>query len=92
MSLREFSGVILGLFLAFLLTQLLVYGVSGIGLFAYDNAPMIIVKPDYTFYNLGVYISGVLWGNCGINVLVQAIVLFASAMGVIALLREEVKH
>jgi len=88
----DFVGVILGLILAFLLTQFLVYGVSNVGLFAYDTAPLNVLKPDYAFHNLGSYISEFLWGNCSFDVLAQAILLFASAIGVIALLREEVKH
>ncbi|MCS7368458.1 MAG: hypothetical protein NDF57_01920 [archaeon GBS-70-058] len=88
----DIFGLFLGLLLAFLLAQLLVYGFSGVGLFAYDEAPRILVKPDESFYNLAMNISDLLWGYCGIDVLIQAIVLFASAMGVIALLREEVRH
>ncbi|MCR6623082.1 MAG: hypothetical protein NDF58_00610 [archaeon YNP-LCB-024-027] len=85
-------GLILGLLLAFMLAQLLVYGFSGVGLFAYDEAPRILIKPDISFHNLAVNVGDLLWGYCGIDVLIQAIVLFASAMGVIALLREEVKR
>ncbi|MEM0084564.1 MAG: hypothetical protein QW743_05030 [Candidatus Methanomethylicia archaeon] len=92
MKFSELIGTMLGLALAFILTQLLVYGVSNVGLFAYDNAPLTILKPDYSFHNLGVYISELLWVDCSFDVIAQAILIFASAIGVIALLREEVKH
>ncbi|MCS7096897.1 MAG: hypothetical protein NZ926_00195 [Candidatus Methanomethylicia archaeon] len=92
MKLSDFLSIILVLILAFLLTQLLVIGVSNIGLFAYDTAPLNVLKPDPLFHNLSNYMSEILWGNCSINVLAQALLLFASIVGVIALLREEVEH
>lgn len=84
----DLIGVVLSLILAIFLAQFLTNGVSAVGPFAYSSKPVVMVKPDVFLHNLGQYVSFILWNLFGLDIIGQAVVLFSSAVGVIALLRE----
>jgi len=85
----EFVGMILSLVIAYLLASLLTQGFAALSPFRYAGLPIIIVKPDALFHNLGSSISNILWNIRGLDVIGQALLLFSAAIGVIVLLKRK---
>ncbi|MCS7386174.1 MAG: hypothetical protein NDF55_05490 [archaeon GB-1867-005] len=92
MKVNEVIGAIAAIAIAFLLANMLTSGFAQIGMFAYAEEAAWLVSVEIGFYKIGEAIGRLFWAVRSVDVIAQVLVLFTAAVGVMALLREEVEE
>ncbi|RLE52955.1 MAG: hypothetical protein DRJ26_04025 [Candidatus Methanomethylicota archaeon] len=92
MKMNEVIGAIAALAIAYVLANMLTAGFAQVGLFAYAEKAFWLVPPGIGLHQIGEAIGRLLWTVRSLDVIGQVIVLYTTALGVMALLREEVEE